>query len=205
MPPAGRAGGERRGRAPAGHRAGRHPGARSGTALRAEQHRLAQAQRAARIGTWEWDPGCDQLVWSDVMQDLYGVSARQTSYQTFLSLVHHDDREWVDDLWRQLVVDQVPVECEHRVLRPDGVVRTFRCHGAAIIDPSGNRRLVGTVQDVTEQRATEARMMRSSQRFADLVAITPVGIGIFDDRERLVDANEALCKLLGYDLESLRG
>ncbi|MDQ4103918.1 MAG: EAL domain-containing protein [Actinomycetota bacterium] len=174
-------------------------------ALRAEQHRLTQAQRVARIGTWEWDPGSDQLVWSDVMQDLYGVSTRQTSYQTFLSLVHHDDREWVDDLWRQLVVDQVPVECEHRVMRPDGAVRTFRCHGAAITDPFGSRRFIGTVQDVTEQRATEARMMRSSQRFADLVAITPVGIGIFDDRERLVDANEALCKLLGYDLETLRG
>jgi diguanylate cyclase (GGDEF)-like protein/PAS domain S-box-containing protein len=48
-------------------------------------------------------------------------------------------------------------------------------------------------------------MMRSSQRFADLVAIAPVGIGIFDDNDRIVDANEALCKLLGYDLETLRG
>jgi diguanylate cyclase (GGDEF)-like protein/PAS domain S-box-containing protein len=173
--------------------------------LRAEQHRLVQAQRVARIGTWEWDPGCDRLVWSDVMQDLYGVAAGQTTYQTFLSLVHPDDREWVDELWRQLVVDQVPVECEHRVQRGDGVVRTFRCHGAAMVDAAGRLRLVGTVQDVTEQRAAETRMMRSSQRFADLVAIAPVGIGIFDDNDRLVDANEALCKLLGYDLETLRG
>jgi len=174
-------------------------------ALRAEQHRLAQAQRVARIGTWEWDPGRDRLVWSDIIQDLYGVTVRQTTYQTFLSLVHPDDREWVDELWRQLVVDQLPVECEHRVLRPDGTVRTVRCHGAAVRDASGSARLLGTVQDVTEQRAAETRMMRSSQRFADLVAIAPVGIGIFDDNDRIVDANEALCKLLGYDLETLRG
>jgi diguanylate cyclase (GGDEF)-like protein/PAS domain S-box-containing protein len=174
-------------------------------ALRAEQHRLAQAQRMARIGTWEWDPGSDRLVWSDIMQDLYGVAVRQTTYPTFLSLVHPDDREWVDELWRQLVVDQLPVECEHRVLRPDGMVRTVRCHGAVVPDASGSLRLLGTVQDVTEQRAAETRMMRSSQRFADLVAIAPVGIGIFDDNDRIVDANEALCKLLGYDLETLRG
>jgi len=174
-------------------------------ALRAEQQRLAQAQEVARIGTWEWEPGCDRLVWSDVMRDLYGVASRQTSYQAFLSLVHPDDREWVDDLWRQLIVDQVPVECEHRVLRSDGTVRTVRCHGAAIPDASGCLRLLGTVQDVTDQRAAETRMMRSSQRFADLVAIAPVGIGIFDDHDRIVDANEALCKLLGYDLETLRG
>ena len=174
-------------------------------ALRAEQHRLAQAQRVVRIGTWEWEPDRDRLVWSDTLQELYGVPADRTTYQTFLSLVHPDDREWVDGLWRQLVADQKPVTFEHRVLRPDGAVRTVRCHGGAIADASGGSRLVGTVQDVTEQRAAETRMMRSSQRFADLVAITPVGIGIFDDNDRLVDANEALCKLLGYDLETLRG
>ncbi|MGH3823906.1 MAG: sensor domain-containing protein [Pseudonocardiaceae bacterium] len=174
-------------------------------ALRAEQYRLTQAQRVARIGTWEWDPDSQGLVWSEEMQELYGVATRQTTYQTFLSLVHPDDREWVDVLWRQLIADQAPVTFEHRVLRPDGAVRTFRCHGAAIAAASGGSRLVGTVQDVTEQRAAETRMMRSSQRFADLVAITPVGIGIFDDNDRLVDANEALCKLLGYDLETLRG
>jgi diguanylate cyclase (GGDEF)-like protein/PAS domain S-box-containing protein len=174
-------------------------------ALRAEQYRLTQAQRMAQIGTWEWDPDADRLVWSQEMQELYGVAVRQSTYQSFLSLVYPDDQEWVDGLWRQLVVDQAPVTCEHRVLRPDGVVRTVRCHGAAIANASGGSRLVGIVQDVTEQRAAEIRMMRSSRRFADLVAITPVGIGIFDDNERLVDANEALCKLLGYDLETLRG
>jgi diguanylate cyclase (GGDEF)-like protein/PAS domain S-box-containing protein len=175
--------------------------------LREEQRRLADAQRVARIGTWEWEPGSGRVVWSDMMQDLYGIQSAscQATYQTYLSLVHPDDREWVDELWHQLAIDHVPVECEHRVLRPDGKVRTFRCHGAAIIDQAGSLRLVGTVQDVTEQRAAETRMMRSSQRFADLVAIAPVGIGIFDDADRLVDANEALCKLLGYDLETLRG
>ncbi|HEX8761997.1 MAG TPA: EAL domain-containing protein [Pseudonocardiaceae bacterium] len=175
--------------------------------LREEQRRLAEAQRVARIGTWEWEPGSDRLVWSDMMHDLYGAvpAPGQPTYQAYLSLVHPDDREWVDELWRQLLVDHVPVEYEHRVLRPDGTVRTLRCHGAVVADTSGSLRLVGTAQDVTDQRAAEIRMMRSSQRFADLVAIAPVGIGIFDDADRLIDANEALCKLLGYDLETLRG
>ncbi|HEU0088797.1 MAG TPA: PAS domain-containing protein, partial [Pseudonocardiaceae bacterium] len=174
--------------------------------LREERRRLAEAQRVARIGTWEWEPDGDRAVWSDMLQELYGVSdTSRATYQTYLSLVHPDDRPWVDELWRQLLVDHTPVYCEHRVLRPDGVVRTFRCYGTTTVDPSGRLRLVGTAQDVTEQRATETRMVRSSQRFADLVAIAPVGIGIFDAADRLVDANNALCTLLGYDLETLRG
>src|SRR5262249_29583043 len=71
--------------------------------------------------------------------------------------------------------------------------------------PNGSPIMIGTAQDVTEQRSTETRMMRSSQRFSDLVAITPVGIALFDETERLVDANEALCRLLGIDLERLPG
>ena len=56
-----------------------------------------------------------------------------------------------------------------------------------------------------ERRMLEARVERSSRRFADLMAISPLGIGIFDDTDRLIDANDALCALLGYRLEMLRG
>jgi diguanylate cyclase (GGDEF)-like protein/PAS domain S-box-containing protein len=49
------------------------------------------------------------------------------------------------------------------------------------------------------------RLRRSSQRFTDLLAVAPVGIGLFDESERLVDANDALCRLLGYRLDQLRG
>jgi diguanylate cyclase (GGDEF)-like protein/PAS domain S-box-containing protein len=174
--------------------------------LREERRRLAEAQRVARIGTWELDPETDQMVWSDMLQELVGVSLPHApAYRTYLSLVHPDDRDWVDELWHRLASDHQPVECEHRVLRPDRKVRVLRCYGAVTAAPSGGLRIVGTAQDVTEQRATESRMERSSRRFADLVAITPVGVGIFDGTDRLVDANDALCGLLRYDLEQLRG
>jgi diguanylate cyclase (GGDEF)-like protein/PAS domain S-box-containing protein len=101
--------------------------------------------------------------------------------------------------------DGKPVELEFRLIRPDGARRVFRCRGEALGFDNGSPVMIGTAQDVTEVRSTETRMMRSSQRFSDLVAITPVGIALFDETERLVDANEALCRLLGIDLERLRG
>jgi diguanylate cyclase (GGDEF)-like protein/PAS domain S-box-containing protein len=174
--------------------------------LRDDRRRLADAQRAARLGTWEWDARTGDTVWSDMLCDLFGISAEEhTHYQTYLALVHPEDRGWVDELWQQLIADQVPVQCEHRMVRPDGAVRVFRCHGMVVKGPDGEPLAVGTAQDVTEQRAAETRMRRSSQRFTDLVTVTPVGIGLFDEAERLVDANDALCDLLGMDLDRLRG
>ncbi|HWO66882.1 MAG TPA: PAS domain S-box protein, partial [Umezawaea sp.] len=175
--------------------------------LHEDRRRLADAQKAARLGVWEWDLQSDAVVWSDMLADLFAVPRdERTSYQTFLDLVHPDDRAWVDELWQQLVADGSPVQCEHRIVRRDGKVRVFRSYGVVIESRPGERsRAVGTAQDITEQRAAETRMKRSSQRFADLVSLTPVGIGLFDEAERLVDANDALCDLLGMELEELRG
>ncbi|MGH3905541.1 MAG: PAS domain-containing protein, partial [Pseudonocardiaceae bacterium] len=95
--------------------------------LREERRQLADAQRVARIGTWEWDPDTDRVVWSDMLQELCGVvQTPQDTYQKYLSIVHSQDRGWVDEVWRQLAIDHAPVEFEHRLLRPDGAVRTFR-------------------------------------------------------------------------------
>jgi diguanylate cyclase (GGDEF)-like protein/PAS domain S-box-containing protein len=175
--------------------------------LRDERRRLSDAQRVARLGMWEWDTATDACVWSDMMRDLLGVTAEaRATYQSYLMLVHPEDRTWLDELWQGLAANREPVECEHRIVRPDGVVRVLRCHGASMADQAGTGSvLVGTAQDVTDQRIAETRMRLSSQRFTDLVAVTPVGIGLFDESERIVDANDTLCDLLGIDLEQLRG
>ncbi|MEU4740062.1 EAL domain-containing protein [Actinosynnema sp. NPDC023658] len=174
--------------------------------LRDDRRRLADAQKAAQLGVWEWNLQTGDVAWSDMLVDLFGVPRDEhTRYQTYLDLVHPDDRAWVDDLWQQLATEEVPIQLEHRIVRRDGKQRVFRCYGVVVKGTDGLPLAVGTAQDITEQRAAETRMKRSSQRFADLVSLTPVGIGLFDEGERLVDANDALCDLLGMDLEQLRG
>jgi diguanylate cyclase (GGDEF)-like protein/PAS domain S-box-containing protein len=164
------------------------------------------AQRVALLGTWAWNTSTGECVWSTMLYELFGVETREVmTYDGYLGYVHPEDRPWVDRTWRQLAETGEPVVCEYRVVRPDGTSRVFRCRGASFAGRQDGPVMVGTAQDVTEQRTTESRMQRSSQRFTDLVAITPVGIGLFDSTERLVDANDALCRLLGLDLERLRG
>jgi diguanylate cyclase (GGDEF)-like protein/PAS domain S-box-containing protein len=190
----------------------------TGTVQEVTRHRAAEqraandrrlfgdAQRVARMGTWEWNVESGECIWSTMLYELFSVEpGTPITYTDYLSLVHPEDRSWVDERWQSLARTGRPVECEHRVVLPDGKRKVFRCRGAALDADHGRPVMIGTAQDVTEQRSTETRMMRSSQRFTDLVAIAPVGIGLFDESERLVDANDALCRLLQMDLERLRG
>lgn len=174
--------------------------------LAEDRRRLSDAQRVAKLGTFEWDPNSDDAVWSDMLCELLGLQPGElASYRRYLAIVHPDDRERVAARWEPLRTSNAQVQCEHRVILADGSERTMRCLGATVLAPDGRRLVVGTAQDITEQRAIQTRMQRTSQRFTDLVAVSPIGIGLFDEDARLLDANDALCDLLDRDLETLRG
>jgi len=170
-----------------------------------ERRKLEEAQRIAHLGTWEWEPLRKTFLLSPMLREVLGENRSRISFNDYLNQVHPDDRDYVRKAWRPLAQHRQPVEVEHRYLLADGSVRLLRVHGQAV-SHGGHWTVVGTAQDVTEQRAVIARLQRTTQRFSDLVAITPVGIGLFDaSGERLVDANKALCDLLGYQIEELRG
>ncbi|WP_438387630.1 putative bifunctional diguanylate cyclase/phosphodiesterase [Actinopolyspora saharensis] len=171
-----------------------------------ERRKLQNAQRAARMGTWEWDPRTNSTRLSEMFFEITGTPpSTETTFEHYLDHIHPEDRSRVAACWNQLAEEHTPMEVEHRYIRPDGAMRILLCHGGVAKDGEGRPLMVGTAQDVTEQRTALRRMERSSQRFTDLVNLTPVGIGLFDQGQRLVDANDALCELLGYDLERLRG
>ena len=66
-------------------------------ALREARQQLAEAQAIAHIGSWEWDIAEDQVRWSDELHRLFGVPADvRLVYESFLDLVHPDDRERVE-------------------------------------------------------------------------------------------------------------
>jgi diguanylate cyclase (GGDEF)-like protein len=84
--------------------------------------------------------------------------------------------------------------------------RVLSCRAAVERSADGAPiRLVGTVQDITERWLAEQRIGRATQRYLDLVSIAPVGVGVFNRTGHMVDANGALCALLGVSGERLRG
>jgi PAS domain S-box-containing protein len=100
---------------------------RAEDALRRRELQLATAQSLARIGSWEWDIGRDEITWSDELYRIFGVDPREfgASFDAFIEAVHPDDRERVKSRIRQAMEDCSPFELEHRVARPDGMCPRF--------------------------------------------------------------------------------
>jgi diguanylate cyclase (GGDEF)-like protein/PAS domain S-box-containing protein len=165
--------------------------------LRRTHDRLAEAQRLARLGSWEWDIPANEVTWSDELFRIYGLEPGEVvpSYEGFLERVHPDDRESVDQRNHKAFADHQPFEDVKRCLRPDGSTFLMRTQGEVLTDGDGNPlKMIGICEDVTaEKRAEEAAAKLASivQGSDDaIVATSPDGM--------IESWNPAAERLYGY-------
>ncbi|MFW6102249.1 MAG: PAS domain S-box protein [Chloroflexota bacterium] len=124
-------------------------------ALRESEQDLNRAQAVARTGSWRLDVQSNQLLWSDETHRIFGISrGTPMSYETFLSSVHPEDREYVDRKWAAALRGE-PYDIEHRII-VDDKVKWVRERAELEFDSKGELKGgFGTVQDITERKQVE--------------------------------------------------
>jgi PAS domain S-box-containing protein len=138
-------------------------------ALLKSERQLAEAQRLAHIGSWEWDAIADEVVESDEIVRIFG--RHLSSYDGFLELVHPDDRERVRNAVHQTIAHNSPYDLDYRIIRPDGAIRIIQARGATMTDGSGKTvGMIGTTQDVTERREMEETLVNLHAEIAAYAA-----------------------------------
>lgn len=129
---------------------------------------LARAQQIAHLGSWEWDVSSGTLTWSDEVYRIFGYAPREfiPDYEKFLASIHPDDVDAVKNAVNLALSDRATYNIEHRIIHPDGEVRTVREIGEVSYDEDGRPdRMMGTVQDITEMAAAEAALRESEKQY----------------------------------------
>lgn len=136
-------------------------------ALRRSEETYARAEEITHIGSWDWDITNGSLRWSDEIYRIFGQTPRSfgATYEAFLGYVHPEDRKTVIDAVNAAVADpKQTYSVQHRLLRPGGEIRLVHERGTVYRDLVGKPlRMIGTVHDVTEQQAMEARLRAALQ------------------------------------------
>jgi diguanylate cyclase (GGDEF)-like protein/PAS domain S-box-containing protein len=177
-------------------------------ALQKNQENLAEAQRVARLGSWEWNPKTGEVSWSDEVFRIYGFAPDEfvPTFDKLMDVVHPDDQELVAKRVRATLRENEPYDFEHRVVRPDGEVRIVHRRAEVVFDEEGEPlRMVGTVHDITEGKQAEEKL-EQLHRHNELI-LNSAGEGIYglDLQGKTTFVNPAAVRLTGWDAEELIG
>ena len=91
-----------------------------------ERHnQLRMALEAADIGLWDWDLPSNRIVMSANMKTLLeiGNGGRDESFETFLQVIHPDDRARIVDALNKAIEKKSPFDVEFRTTKRDRTVR----------------------------------------------------------------------------------
>ncbi|CAN5641913.1 hypothetical protein BH20CHL7_BH20CHL7_09660 [soil metagenome] len=172
--------------------------------LAAQRHELAEAQRIAHLGSWDWDLVTDGLTMSDAMCALMGVdpAAAPTTGRAYYDFVHPGDRESSRRAEEVAYATGEPYRAEYRIVQPDGSTRVIEDRGEITRDTAGRPiRMLGIAIDITERREMET----ARDQLAAAVEQTTDTIVITDLDNRIVYVNEAMERRIGHPREALIG
>jgi PAS domain S-box-containing protein len=139
-------------------------------ALREQRTLLAEAEKLAGLGCWEWDPESGRLIWSEELYRIYGVDPDrfQPSLEAYLERVHPEDRALVARSVAACLADQRGFSFEERIVRPDGAVRELRSKAEVVTGAHGRLlKVVGACLDITEQKRAEALLRALTRRLVE--------------------------------------
>ncbi len=175
------------------------------TELQAQEARLAEAQRVAGLGNWEYYVDNNNISWSEELGRIFGLEENNCcgDLSLFLSAVHPDDRFSVLRSFVVTLKAGRAMDLVFRIVIPGGQIRFVHQKGTVGTNKAGDRvRLYGTIHDITSShRMNEARRLVSSvseeaaeqdleallgkicNRLGDLIDTTNFYVALYDPKE----------------------
>ncbi len=177
-------------------------------ALKKNQMLLTNTQKAAKLGSFEYDIVDESVRWSE---ESYRIFERDPlfgaiSLMEMRSYYHPDDKAKVVERMRIALEKGEASELEYRIVLPGGHIKHIQGRMIPEKDDKGKViRLLGTVLDVTERRMVEEAMLESERKFRYFVQQSSEGISFIDEDGRILEWNHRLEQITGLEREKAIG
>lgn len=177
------------------------------SALRRSERSLAEAQRIAGLGSWEWDIAADRFTLSDEMYRILELSPLHYdgTCEMFLDQLHPEERNTVHKAIRE-AVDGHAFHLDCCTSLKNSKVRSIRMQGVAAMNQQGQAyKLQGTIQDITSQQLMFQMLEESLDRYNSLKKYNLDAIISLNMQGEITSANPAAERITGYTALDLIG
>lgn len=144
----------------------RHPAALRVSQNRSREILLAQAERIADFGTWEFHLKSQIGSVSPRLAIMLGFGpGTRLGGNAYWERVHVDDRSAVREIWDEAIRLLQPFQYTARYVLPGGIMRHHLVKGIPVVAPGGAvERFVGITQDFSSETHVEKELHRLSQQ-----------------------------------------
>lgn len=169
---------------------------------------LANAQRIAKLGHWEFDLSTNRGWWSTEYSEIFSEKASDYSFEVFLEWVHPDDKKRVADAYARIVATKAPTAIEYRTVGKHGRLRWLHVIGECVGNDDGPPvKLFGIIQDITDRKKVEAslKLLEAAVSSANDMILITEAVPVDETGPRIVFVNDALEKRAGYSKKEVVG
>ncbi|MFZ2492292.1 MAG: PAS domain-containing protein, partial [Thermoanaerobaculia bacterium] len=161
--------------------------------------RLQLAIDSAALGIYEWDVGASESRWDDRVYELWGATpGTPATFDLILAGVHPDDRESVKANLAAMI-DNPDFRTESRIIGiENGVERSVELTHKVLYEDGVPRRVIGTVRDVTRERAQQREIERLTRLYAALTHVNQAIVRAETQERLLADVCLALVQQGGF-------
>jgi len=172
---------------------------RSAQELQRSESYLADGQRLAHTGSWAFGPaGFDY--WSPELFRIHGLdpAGEAPTVQEYLDLIHPQDREFMANLIKRVLLEPARFDATKRIVRPNGEVRYIRCAGAPVLG-STLKKFVGSAIDVTEHELLTHELHRREAYLSEAQRLSQTGSFGWNSATEEIFWSEETFRILEYD------
>ncbi|HOY23713.1 MAG TPA: CHASE domain-containing protein [Cellvibrio sp.] len=122
--------------------------------LKHSEERFQLALESSAMGVWSLQLSDNNVQWDASMRALFGLheNTTLTNYESFLALVHHEDRQRVFEEIAQAIEGQQGYDTEYRVVWADHSIHYLASRAKIIYENAAAVSMIGTCWDVTERK-----------------------------------------------------
>ncbi|MCR1570435.1 MULTISPECIES: sensor domain-containing diguanylate cyclase [Stenotrophomonas] len=173
--------------------------------LKRSEDFLERTNRAARVGGWEMDLVTNEVRWTRETKQLHGVRSNfEPTLDTALSFYREDSRNIIRAAVQRCIDEGTSWEVQLPMTTADGRAIWTRVVGSRQ-QVDGHPRLVGAIQDITDERAALDALEASETRYRRLFHYSLGLICTHTLDGTLTSVNPAAVQSLGFEESQMIG
>jgi len=168
--------------------------------------RLNQAQKTAKIGSWDWDTVTNQVWWSDEMYVIFDVSFQtySPSSESIGRFMHSFDEVLLLKEIENIIANNGILNSDFRIITAGGVHKHCNIISWTDKNDDGSTKSVkGTIKDITDRKNADLALIESEEKYRAFFENSLDAAFLSSHEGNIISANPAAYAMLGYKYPEL--